>query len=143
MEVGKTYKVTVEKILAKGVVVRLEDNTTEFIHLSNISSAFVDDPSKFLSVGDVYEAIGTEGKARPVELSLRHLNLNCKEAKPGVKVHRAESTFKPSKQSKQSKSLDEMIADAENDYRDKVKGYRSKNPEYSYSRSRRRSSKNY
>lgn len=136
MQVEENYKVVVEKIISKGIIVRLENDTTEFIHLSNISSDYVDNPNKFVSIGDTYEAKAVQGKARPVELSLKHLNLQAKKLTTD-NLHRTQS---PSKSSKLNKSLDEMIADAEQSYMDKVSNLKSNRPEYSYSKQRRKGS---
>lgn len=72
---GQKYKAQVVRIIKKGAIVQLEDDTTELIHLSNISNCFVSDVRQFLRPGDYVEALGIVGKARPVELSLRHLDL--------------------------------------------------------------------
>ena len=72
---GQKYKAKVVRIIRKGAILQLEDNTTELVHLSNISNCFVSDVRQFLRPGDQVEALGIEGKARPVELSLRHLDL--------------------------------------------------------------------
>lgn len=76
LEVSKEYKVTVEKILDKiGVVVRMEDNTTELVHISQIADAFVADPAEFVSVGQELKSTCVEGKVKPAELSFKPLGL--------------------------------------------------------------------
>lgn len=79
MNAGEKYQVTVESILPIGVVVRMPDNSTELIHISQIASCFVDSVENFVSVGEVYEAEVVEGQGKkPIQLSLKHLGLKNK-----------------------------------------------------------------
>jgi len=77
-EVGKKYKVKVIRFVNSGIVVELEDKTTSLIHISQISSNFVESAKDFVTMGEEYEALGVEGKSKPVELSLKYLNLSKK-----------------------------------------------------------------
>ena len=80
LEVGKRYEVTVKQILDKvGAVVLMEDGSTELVHISNIADCFVDDVSKYVTVGDELVAMCQEGKTRPVELTFRNLKLHRKD----------------------------------------------------------------
>ena len=76
LELDKVYPVKVTKILQKGIIVELEDQSTQFIHVSQISDKFVADPNNFVHVDSIYQAKGIKGKARPIELSLKHLKLS-------------------------------------------------------------------
>lgn len=78
LAVGQSYKVKVVKFTQAGAIVELEDKSTQFIHISQISDKFVHSIGNFLTIGNTYDAVAIEGKARPVELSLRHLHLNPK-----------------------------------------------------------------
>ena len=88
LEVGKTYDVSVDRILPIGAVVRMEDGSTELIHISNIADCYVSDVANFVSVGKHYEATCEEGKTRPVQLSLIPLGLSSCEDRGGKKKRR-------------------------------------------------------
>lgn len=76
LTVGSNYGVTVKRILDKvGIIVEMEDKSTELIHISNIAPCYVADINHFVSVGDEYVARCEEGKDRPVQLTLKHLQL--------------------------------------------------------------------
>ena len=76
MKAGEKYQVKVESILPIGAVVRMPDNSTELIHISQIASCFVDSVENFVSVGETYEAEVVEGQGKkPIQLSLKHLGL--------------------------------------------------------------------
>lgn len=112
--VDELYDVEVLKISNKGLIVKLEDNSTELIHISRISSSYVRNLEDIFKVGDTYEAKAVKGIARPVELSLVHLNL--------VSTTQAmQSVHKNSKTNKQKLSLDEMIENCNRDFKDKTK----------------------
>jgi predicted RNA-binding protein with RPS1 domain len=76
LTVGAQYQVTVAKILPIGAIVTIgSDPNTYLIHISNIANTFVKDPEAFISVGMTYTADAVEGKVKPVELSLKALDL--------------------------------------------------------------------
>ena len=77
LKLGQTYKVKVIKLIQYGCIVKLEDNSTELIHLSQISNQFVNNVEEFVNVGDMFDAKGVSGTKNPVQLSLKHLNLVC------------------------------------------------------------------
>lgn len=82
MNAGEKYQVKVESILPIGAVVRMPDNRTELIHISQIASCFVDSVENFVSVGKIYEAEVVEGQGKkPIQLSLKHLDLTNKNYK--------------------------------------------------------------
>ena len=57
LELGKSYQVKVVKILDKGAIVSVPGSeSTEFIHISKLSSAFVSKVSDAVSVGDTIMA---------------------------------------------------------------------------------------
>ena len=78
IEIGSKYSVEVVKTLPYGLIVKLEDRSTQLIHISNISDKFVRDVRDYARVGDHFIACGVPGNARDVELSLRYLNLEPK-----------------------------------------------------------------
>lgn len=75
--VGNQYPVKVRKILPVGAVVTVNDdpNDTYLIHISNLANTFVKDVAEFVSVGETHMATAIVGKKRPIELSLKDLDL--------------------------------------------------------------------
>ena len=73
--VGQKYKVTVSHIVAAGVVVKMADESTQLIHLSNVSDQFVKSPADFVAPGECYEAECITGYNKKDQLSLKHLQL--------------------------------------------------------------------
>ena len=78
--VGEQYQVKVVRILPKGAVVRLADDTTEFVHISNISDQYVNDIHDFIEEGLTYQAMCVKGKVHDAELSLKWLQLTPKRS---------------------------------------------------------------
>lgn len=140
LEIGSIYHVKVIKLLDKAIIVRLPDNSTELIHVSKIANAFVKAPEEYVSIDDEFDAVGVKGQTKPVELSLRHLDLkkfNAKIAEP--KIIDPPSKQKPKQHSKLSQnasnstkpipskigrklSLDEMIKKSNKQFEDKFRG---------------------
>lgn len=69
--VGETYEVEVIKILSYGAIVKMSDDTTQLLHISNISDKFVRDVNDFVKVGDKIKVDCIEGKVKPEELSIK------------------------------------------------------------------------
>lgn len=135
--VGDMYEVTVSHIVNAGIVVKLSDNSTQLIHLSNISDQFVRSPADYVRPGDKYEAECICGFNGKVQLSLKHLKLrrrlseneqfinavdkipvrphNVKQADP-----RPTNMYHP-KVRKELTTLDDMIADSNRAYQDKMR----------------------
>lgn len=92
---GNHYTVKVLRTIPAGAIVELDDQTTALIHISNISEKFVRDPINFVDVDGVYDAEAIEGKAHPIELSLKHLKLrpkrNIEQHDPTPRQHRPQS----------------------------------------------------
>lgn len=111
---GALYPIIVTKLLARGIVVQLEDTgKTEFIHISRISKQFVSNITDYVNIGQSFVAQGVKGRDGMNELSLIHLNLNQQEPSKQVLPRVVEE---PSA----NKRLDEMIAAAETSMHDKV-----------------------
>lgn len=133
---GKRYDVTVKQIIDKvGVVVIMEDNSTELIHISNIADCYIDDASKYVAVGDSLVARCQEGKTRPIELTLKHLNLQRKGDELDRRnrdqggynrnnQERSNRSFDRPKAAyrKPNRDLDSMIENFNKHYQDKFKG---------------------
>lgn len=136
LSVGKTYEVRVQRIIRSGIIVEMSDGSTELIHLSNISNEYVSDIHNFVDEGNIYVATCIVGKTKPTELSLRPLNLKSKKPES---LYRSEgklvntnrgkpgSSRKPNElKKKESKSLDDMIADMNACYEEKMRCYSKK-----------------
>ena len=146
MTAGEKYQVVVEQILPIGAVVRMPNNTTELIHISQIANAFIDSVDNFVVLGQEYEAEVVEGQGKkPIQLSLKHLNLKNMNApikpykphkprtndnpdnstnrynnykKPAVK-HPSQIDYAKTKQN--NASLDDMLKKVQRDYEDKTR----------------------
>lgn len=139
---GQKYEVVVRHIKPKkGIVVEFvgyEGEMTEFIHISKISDKFVVNIEDFVTCGEILVAECVEGLAHPLELSLKHLNLqprtaskSCTSGRPTVGVishgRRVASSYQSAikeverMMSKPSPTLDEMIADSNKVLQDKMK----------------------
>lgn len=142
MELGSIYKVKVERIVKSGIVVKLEDGSTELIHVSKLSNDYVKNIEDFVSVGDVFDAKCVEGKQKDTELSLKHLNLHSKVQKEHKNTNRYINTKKDNKikhpsqeeyarmskspdvyepKKHDSRDINKMIERAQKDYQDKAK----------------------
>lgn len=139
LEVGKDYNVIVINIVKSGVIVQLEDGSTALIHISRISDKFVADIRDFVQIRGEYVARGVEGTARPVELSLKHLDLRPESQAPRMSTRPASSAPKQQRRSSThkrvappsiddmfptmrpgSQSLEDMIAASNKAFKDKV-----------------------
>lgn len=98
---NEKYEVTVVEVIPKtGAVVRMEDGTTQLIHISNISDEYVRDVNDYVSVGETLIARCQEGKRedRPLELSLRYLGISSRfKSEPFINTRR-NSSYSENKQ---------------------------------------------
>jgi len=80
-ELGKSYKVKAIKILDFGVVVEFVPGKEVLLHISEIAWERVEDISKYISLGDVFEVkyLGTDPKTRKPKVSRRVLLENPKK----------------------------------------------------------------
>lgn len=131
---GSNYDVKVFKIIKSGVLVQLKDESTELIHISNISSKFVGNIADFVTVGETYKARAQVGKIKDVELSLKHLDLGPYLSRPAKSEHRSTdtSTRCVTTQSKEGSrpsksSIDKMLLDLRE----------AQSQDYSYDRNRK------
>lgn len=112
-----------------GVVVELEDDTTQLIHISQISNEYVSTVESYVSVGVQYQAKAVNVNGR-VQLSLKHLYLKSCDKKPKYQEHADRSKKRSSHTQKQhhdsTTSLDDMIAQAEAQYKDKMQNKKKK-----------------
>ena len=117
IETGKLYPVTVLKILGTGIIVHIKDtNYTEFIHISEISTDYVSNINEYISIGSEYMAKGQISKFGAPEFTLKHLGLKPMKSKPDFVT--------PKQMPKNPKSFEDMIAAAEQDFKDKQRGNR-------------------
>ena len=143
LKLGEKYSVTVQKILQYGIIVSMEDGSTEFIHISKISDKYVSDIADFVSVGDTYQALACVGKKQDVELTLAHLSLrsisagklvysskefdcrlelsDARQHRPRQRRHR-DSTYTHGESTKTAnQNLDDMIAKSDTVFQDKFR----------------------
>lgn len=71
LTVGETYDAEVIKILTYGAIVKMSDDSTQLLHISNISDKFVRDVNDFLKVGDKIKVDCIEGKVKSEEISIK------------------------------------------------------------------------
>lgn len=71
LQIGDTYDVEVVKILPFGAVVKMSDNSTELVHISNISDKFVKDINDYLEIGKIYKVDCISGSVKEKELSMK------------------------------------------------------------------------
>lgn len=116
LEIGKQYNVTVVKILSVGAIVELEDKTTELIHISNIANAYIEDVSHFVSVGKEYVATCEEGVNRPIQLTLKPLDLKSQRIVPKKNFRKVQPVC-----------LDTMIDNANASFEEKSARYNKRN----------------
>lgn len=140
LEIGEVYIITPIRFETFGAIVELQDGSTSLLHVSQISDNYVKDPAEYLTIGQEYAAKGVEGLGnKPVQLSVKHLGLQCcskklecdKDFKPTRKkpYQKPKILTSPRSQSESKcyrKSLDDMIADAQASYNDKMKGQKKK-----------------
>lgn len=72
IKLGEEYEVAVERIIKCGCVVRMKDNSTQLIHISQISDKFVKDINDFVHIGDKYVATAVQPTGLPLQLSIKH-----------------------------------------------------------------------
>lgn len=77
IKLGEEYEVTVERIITCGCIVRLKDNSTQLIHISQISDKFVKDVNDFVHIGDRYVAKAVQPTELPLQLSIKHCTINA------------------------------------------------------------------
>lgn len=111
---GVLYPVIVTRLLARGIVVQLENTgRTEFIHISKISNQFVSNIADYVNIGQSFVAQGVKGRDGMNELSLIHLNLNQQKSSKQVLPKIVEELSN-------EKRLNEMIAAAETSMHNKI-----------------------
>lgn len=69
--VGETYEVEVIKVLSYGAIVKMSDDSTQLLHISNISDIFVKDVNDFVKVGEKLIVDCIKGNVLPEELSIK------------------------------------------------------------------------
>ena len=141
LELGEAYIITPIRFDTYGAIVELQDGSTSLLHVSQISDKYVKDPSEYLSIGHEYVAKAVQGVGdRPVQLSVKHLGLQSCFIEPEFDKDFKPTRKKPYPKSKtvrstryniesvtRTKSLDDMIADAQASYNEKMKGQKKRN----------------
>lgn len=139
LQIGTIYNVRVIKLESFGAIVEMDDRSTSLIHISNIADAYVSSVGDYLSIDDRLQAEGVAGKVKPVELSLKYLNLkpvyassttyhdhdarkeHIKSDKSSIHTDYNTSHRKSNKRSynQNNSNLDRMIADSYSAFDDK------------------------
>lgn len=141
LELGEAYIITPIRFETFGAIVELQDGSTSLLHVSQISDKYVKDPSEYLFIGHEYVAKAVQGVGdKPVQLSVKHLGLkSCfvqpeadkdfvpTRKRPYLKSKTVRSSRYQSESKDYHKSLDDMIADAQASYNEKMKGQKKKN----------------
>lgn len=131
---GTLYNVRVQKVIEKGVIVIMPDNTTEFIHVSRLSDKYISSPEAIAAPDMEWEvaAIYNE-RLQKVELSHRMsdiIKLKQSDSESLLKAKKSSSRKQPYKVDPKEtfipkqhapKSFDAMIADANKVLADKRK----------------------
>lgn len=99
------YQVEVVRIVKSGAIVKLEDDSTELIHISNLSNRFVAKIEDIVNVGDKLTAYGKADKDKSF--------LTLVSLKP--------------KFEKKVKTLDDMISEVNKIHQDKMKDINKRN----------------
>lgn len=73
---GEKYLGEVIEIKSYGAVLKMTDGSTQLLHISNIADEYVEDVSKYVEIGKVYEVTAIPGKQRAVELTLRPVDVD-------------------------------------------------------------------
>ena len=73
--IGHKYRCKAVEILSYGAVTEFEDGSTQLLHISNVAEAFVKDVNNYITVGDTYEVTAIPGKVRPIEITLRQVDI--------------------------------------------------------------------
>ena len=72
---GYKYHCKCINILSYGAVMEMADGSTELLHISNASDAFVKDMHNVVTVGETYEVTAVPGKTKPLEITLRETDI--------------------------------------------------------------------
>lgn len=75
-KVGKTYSGVAIEIKSYGAVLRMEDGSTDLLHISNIADDFIQDVSKYIEVGKTYKVLAIPGKVKPIEITMRSVDID-------------------------------------------------------------------
>lgn len=137
---GQIYACTVEKVLEKGVIVKMSDDTTEFIHVSKLSDRFVRDIDTCAHVGDTWKVVAVRNaKLGKLELTHKTSDLKAHDVVPNAvdlrrppkrkSFHGTSIVNKDEKERKQP-TLDEMIAAADKVLADKKKSQEKERYQY-------------
>jgi len=91
-EIGSIVKGKVEKILPRGVIVKLENGKSGFVHISEISDEFVDKVEDFLKEGESVNCriLGYDDKGR-LELSIKRTKESSSQLEEKLRRFRKQS----------------------------------------------------
>lgn len=107
-KVGQRVKGSVQKIADYGAFVRIADGVNGLIHISEISSGLVKDPSKLLTIGQELEL-----EIISISKSERHLGLSLKRVLQENEKDEEAKNYKPKSQKKTKSEIVESATELE------------------------------
>ncbi|MEI6462871.1 MAG: S1 RNA-binding domain-containing protein [bacterium] len=107
-KVGQRVKGSVQKIADYGAFVRIADGVNGLIHISEISSGLVKDPSKLLTIGQELEL-----EIISISKSERHLGLSLKRVLQEKEGNVEAENYKPKSQKKSKSEVSESATELE------------------------------
>lgn len=69
--IGNQYTCEAVEIRDYGAIMKMEDRTTQLLHISNISDNFVKSVADYISVGSIYTVTAVPGRVKDIEITLR------------------------------------------------------------------------
>lgn len=84
---GNIIKVIVTAIEPYGAFVKIDDEYTGLIHISEITGKYINDIKNYISVGDILNAkiIDIDDEEKHIKLSLKNINFNRKNNEDSLK----------------------------------------------------------
>ena len=73
--IGHKYVGEAIELRSYGAILKMEDGSTQLLHISNIANEYIQDVSKYIEVGKKYEVTAIPGQVRAVELTLKHVDI--------------------------------------------------------------------
>lgn len=73
---GHKYTGRAIAIKEYGAILRFDDNSTQLLHISNISDDFVKNVADYIHVGEYYDVTAIPGTTKPIELTLKDVDVS-------------------------------------------------------------------
>ncbi|MGN1051693.1 MAG: S1 RNA-binding domain-containing protein [Acutalibacteraceae bacterium] len=95
IEVGNIYDGKVSGITKFGAFVVLEDGTKGLVHISEISSDYIEDISSYLSLGDSVKVKVLSTEEKKINFSIKKASPDYKEGEVKKKPRKPREPYKP------------------------------------------------